>query len=49
VVAGALPGGVIPFTLFVILPTNKPLLSLTLDKQSGQTAQLLARWADCPP
>jgi hypothetical protein len=37
-------GAVIPFTLFVILPTNKLLLSPTLDKRSAQTGQLLARW-----
>jgi hypothetical protein len=43
-VAGALLGSVIPFTLFVILPTNKLLLSPTLDRRSAQTGQLLARW-----
>jgi hypothetical protein len=43
-VAEALLGSVIPFTLFVILPTNKLLLSLTLDRRSAQTGQLLARW-----
>jgi hypothetical protein len=43
-VAGALLGSVIPFTLFVILPTNKLLLSPTLDKQSVETERLLARW-----
>ena len=43
-VAGALLGSVIPFTLFVILPTNKLLLSPTLDKQSVEAARLLARW-----
>jgi hypothetical protein len=44
-VAGALLGGVIPFTLFVILPTNKLLLSPTLDKQSVEAERLLAHWA----
>src|SRR5258708_24494134 len=34
-VAGALLGSVIPFPLFVILPTNKLLLSPTLDRQSA--------------
>src|SRR6266436_10439628 len=34
VVAGVLQVLVIPFTLIVILPTNKQLLSPTLDKQS---------------
>jgi Domain of unknown function (DUF1772) len=43
-VAGALLGSVIPFTLIVILPTNKQLLSPTLDKRSAETGQLLARW-----
>jgi hypothetical protein len=43
-VAGALLGSVIPFTLFVILPTNKLLLSPTLDKQSVEVERLLARW-----
>jgi hypothetical protein len=43
-VAGALLGRVIPFTLFVILPTNRLLLSPTLDKQSVEAERLLARW-----
>jgi hypothetical protein len=43
-VAGALLGGVIAFTLFVILPTNKLLLSPTLDKRSLEAERLLARW-----
>ncbi|SRR5713226_7173244 len=42
--AGVLLGSVIPFTLIVILPTNKQLLSPTLDRRSAQTGQLLARW-----
>jgi hypothetical protein len=37
-------GAVIPFTLIVILPTNKQLLSPTLDRRSAQTERLLARW-----
>src|SRR5207245_10071880 len=44
VVAGVLQVSVIPFTLLVILPTNKQLLSPTLDKRSAQTEQLLVRW-----
>jgi Domain of unknown function (DUF1772) len=44
VVAGALLGSVIPFTLLVILPTNKQLLSPALDKRSTETERLLARW-----
>ena len=43
-IAGILLGSVIPFTLLVILPTNKQLLSPTLDGRSAQTEQLLARW-----
>jgi hypothetical protein len=43
-VAGAVLGSVIPFTLFVILPTNKLLLSPTLDKRSVEAERLLARW-----
>jgi hypothetical protein len=42
--AGALLGSVIPFTLIVILPTNKLLLSATMNRQSAQTERLLARW-----
>jgi len=34
-VGGLLLGAVIPFTLIVILPTNKQLLNPTLDKHSG--------------
>jgi Domain of unknown function (DUF1772) len=44
-IAGVLQGSVIPFTLIVILPTNKRLLSPTLDRRSAQTERLLARWA----
>jgi anthrone oxygenase-like protein len=44
VVGGILQGSVVPFTLIVILPTNKQLLSPTLDKGSAQTERLLARW-----
>src|SRR6266404_3561794 len=44
VVAGILQVSVIPFTLIVILPTNKQLLSPTLDRRSVQTGQLLTRW-----
>ena len=44
-VGGVLLGAVIPFTLLVILPTNKHLLSPTLDKRSALTGELLARWA----
>src|SRR5207245_4613620 len=43
-VGGIVLGSVIPFTLIVILPTNKQLLSPTLDRRSAQTGQLFARW-----
>jgi hypothetical protein len=43
-VAGALLGAVIPFTLIAILPTNKQLLSPALDRRSAKTERLLARW-----
>jgi uncharacterized membrane protein len=41
---GILLGVVIPFTLIVILPTNKRLLDPALDKGSPMAAELLARW-----
>jgi hypothetical protein len=43
-IAGVLLGGVIPFTLIVILPTNKRLLNPTLDKRPAEAERLLARW-----
>lgn len=43
-VGGVALGTVIPFTLIVILPTNKQLLSPTLDKRSAETERLLVRW-----
>ena len=44
VVAGVLQVSVIPFTLIVILPTNKQLLSPTLDRRSVLAERLLALW-----
>jgi hypothetical protein len=44
IVAGVLQVSVIPFTLIVILPTNKQLLSPTLDRRSAEAERLLARW-----
>ncbi len=41
---GVLLGSVVPFTLLVVMPTNKRLLSADLDKQSDETRQLLSRW-----
>jgi len=43
-VAGVLLGSVIPFTLIVILPTNKRLLDSSLDPSSAEAAALLSRW-----
>ena len=53
VVAGALLGSVIPFTLIVILPTNKQLLDPTLDRRSAgvptpRTLGHVARSEKCP-
>jgi hypothetical protein len=44
VVGGALLVLVIPFTLLVIMPTNRQLLSSGLDKKSSRTNDLLVRW-----
>ncbi|MFL5493656.1 MAG: DUF1772 domain-containing protein [Gemmatimonadales bacterium] len=41
---GLFLGGVVPFTLLVILPTNKRLLDPGLDRGSAEAAALLARW-----
>jgi uncharacterized membrane protein len=41
---GALIVAVIPFTLIVILPTNKKLLDPSLDRSSETARQLLTRW-----
>ena len=43
-VAGLLLGAAIPFTLIVILPTNKRLLDPRLDPRAAEAATLLARW-----
>jgi anthrone oxygenase-like protein len=37
-------GALIPFTLIVILPTNKRLLDPTLAPESAEAARLLIRW-----
>jgi uncharacterized membrane protein len=42
--AGLLLGSLIPYTLLVILPTNKKLLDPSLDARSPEAAALLARW-----
>lgn len=43
-VGGLLLGGVIPFTLLVIQPTNTRLLDPSLDCGSSEAAALLVRW-----
>jgi Domain of unknown function (DUF1772) len=35
---------VVPYTLLVILPTNKQLLGASLDRSSDQARMLLVRW-----
>src|SRR5205807_4793834 len=44
-VGGVLFISVVPFTLIVIMPTNKALMDASLDKTSPQARQLLTRWA----
>lgn len=44
-IGGVILGSVIPFTLVVILPTNKRLLDPGLDRRSQQASDLLTRWA----
>jgi uncharacterized membrane protein len=41
---GLLIVAVIPFTLIVILPTNRKLLDQSLDRSSQEARQLLTRW-----
>src|SRR5919198_3046589 len=43
-VAGLLLGAVIPFTLVVVLPTNRRLLDGSLNTTSREAAVLLRRW-----
>ena len=37
-------GAVVPFTLIVILPTNRQLLEPSLDPSAARTTELLIRW-----
>src|SRR5262249_50208273 len=41
---GALLGSVVPFTLVVILPTNRQLVDPALDPRGEKAIQLLVRW-----
>jgi hypothetical protein len=43
-VAGLMLGAVVPFTLIVIMPTNKRLLDPARDLDSAETRDLLSRW-----
>ena len=43
-VGGLLLGALVPFTLVVIMPTNRRLLDPQLDRGSGEARDLLARW-----
>src|SRR5256885_15006952 len=43
-IAAVLLGAVVPFTLIVLLPTNKQLLDPSLDTRSAMAAELLSRW-----
>ena len=43
-VCGLLLGSLIPFTLLVIMPTNRRLLDPGLDVASGEARDLLQRW-----
>jgi hypothetical protein len=43
-VGGLLLALVVPFTLVVIMPTNKQLLAASIDRRAPQTRELLLRW-----
>ncbi len=43
-VGGLLLGALVPFTLVVIMPTNRRLLDSGLDSSSGEARELLSRW-----
>jgi hypothetical protein len=43
-VGGVLLGSVVPFTLVAIMPTNKRLLSSSLDRNSAEAESLLRTW-----
>ena len=44
IIAGLLLGAVVPFTLIVIMPTNRRLLEPARDLASAETRALLGRW-----
>ena len=43
-VGGLLLGALVPFTLIVIMPTNRRLLDPRLDSDSDEARELLSRW-----
>jgi hypothetical protein len=43
-VAAVLVGAVVPFTLFIVMPTNHKLLAAAQDLSSQETRELLVRW-----
>jgi hypothetical protein len=43
-IGAILLGGLIPYTLVVIMPTNRRLLDSTLDSGSGEAREVLSRW-----
>ena len=43
-VGGIVLVSVVPFTLVVIMPTNKQLLDPSLDRKSDKTMELLSHW-----
>jgi len=43
-VGGIVLVSIIPFTLLVIMPTNRQLIASTLDRSSSKTRELLVRW-----
>ena len=43
-IGGILLGALVPFTLIVIMPTNRRLLDPRLDSSSSDVRELLARW-----
>lgn len=43
-IAGIMVGAVVPFTIIVIMPTNKQLLNPKVDKDSPHTKALLEKW-----
>ena len=43
-IGGLLLGALVPFTLVVIMPTNRRLLDPRLDRGSGEARDLMTRW-----